>query len=83
MQEAISESKIAVRLNPEFAEAHATLAAALAGEGELELASKAYQAALECLPRAAFRPVDRAASGRRSRLALEGVRTRIGQLLKT
>jgi glycosyltransferase involved in cell wall biosynthesis/GT2 family glycosyltransferase len=81
--EATSEGRAAVRLNPELAEAHATLAAALAAAGQLEPALIAYRAALQCPPIAAFRPVDRAASGRRSRRALEGIQTRIGYLVET
>jgi len=80
--DAAGESRAASRLNPELAEAHATMAAAFAADGQLEQAVTAYRAALQCPPRAAFRPVDRAASGRRSRVALEGIETMVGHLVE-
>jgi glycosyltransferase involved in cell wall biosynthesis/GT2 family glycosyltransferase len=81
--DAARESKAAIQLDPEDAEAHATLAAAFAADGLLEPAANAYRAALQCPPRAAFRPVDRAASGRRSKQALDGIERRVGHFVTT
>jgi hypothetical protein len=80
--EAADESRIGISLNPTIAEAHATLAAALAAKQEFQPAADAYRAALQCLPVAGFRPVDREASGQRSRLALHAVEDRLADIVK-
>jgi glycosyltransferase involved in cell wall biosynthesis len=79
--DAAGESRIAVQLNRDLAEAHAALGAALDAEGLLEPAASAFRAALQCAPTAALRPVDRSA-GRRSRLALDALEKRSGHSVK-
>jgi hypothetical protein len=83
LADAVGESRTAIQFNPELGEAHATLAAALAAEGLLGPAASAYRTALQCRPRAALRPVDRAASGWRSQLALDGIQARLENLVQT
>ncbi|HEY2597535.1 MAG TPA: glycosyltransferase, partial [Candidatus Dormibacteraeota bacterium] len=75
--EAVDEARIGARINPTLAEAHATLAVALAKQGALEAAAAAYRAAIRCHPIAAFRPVDREAAGRRSKVALQAIERRL------
>jgi glycosyltransferase involved in cell wall biosynthesis len=80
--EAAEEANHAIQYSPELAEAHATLAGALAAEGQLELAARSYRAAIQCPPRAAMRPVDRAASGRRSELALDDIEAKLTRFVE-
>ena len=76
--EAERAARRAVSLVPDHAAAHASLAQALEAQGRLEDAASEYRSALQCLPRVAHLPVDRAAAGWRSLLGLGSLEIRLG-----
>lgn len=71
--EAAAYARHALALSPEYADAHAALAACLARAGDLDGALAHYERALACGDRPAYVPTDRSASGWRSLLGMSDV----------